>query len=108
MLLATTHELSGYEIVQVLGLVEGNVVQSKHIGRDIAAGFKGLFGGEIRGYSEMLTEAREKAKGRMIDQAEQMGADAIVGMCYTTSEIMQSMCEVLAYGTAVKLDRRPR
>jgi uncharacterized protein YbjQ (UPF0145 family) len=108
MLLATTHTLSGYEIVQVLGLVEGNVVQSKHIGRDIAAGIKSMFGGELRGYSELLTEARDKAKERMIDQAEQKGADAIVGLCYTTSEIGQGICEVLAYGTAVKLDRRPR
>ena len=87
----------------MLGVVTGNVVQSKHVGRDIMAGLKTIFGGEIRGYTEMLTEARQKATGRAIAEAEAMGADAIVNVRFTTSAIMQGASEILVYGTAVKL-----
>ncbi|AJR06615.1 hypothetical protein C9J03_03255 [Photobacterium gaetbulicola] len=103
MLYVTTPEIHGREIAQVLGTVTGNVVQSKHVGRDIMAGFKTIFGGEIRGYTEMLTEARQEATQRAIAEAESLGADAIVNVRFTTSAIMQGASEILVYGTAVKL-----
>lgn len=105
MLLTTTGALDGYHVVAQHGLVEANMVQSKHLGRDIAAGIKSMFGGEIRGYSEMMTEARKKAKLRLIDQAEALGANAVLGVRYTTSSIAAGMCEILAFGTAVTVER---
>jgi len=87
---------------EVLGLVQGGTVQSKHIGKDIGASFKTLVGGEIRGYSEMIEEARAIAMQRMEQAAEAMGADAVVGVRLATSSVMQGAAEVLAYGTAVK------
>ncbi len=104
MKLSTTSTITGYQISQELGVVTGNIVQSKHVGRDIMAGLKTIVGGEIAGYTEMLTEAREKAQSRMVDEAMQLNADAIVNIRYTTSAISQGMCELLAYGTAVTLD----
>lgn len=103
MLCVTTPDIPNQAIKETLGTVTGNVVQSKHVGRDIMAGFKTIFGGEIRGYTEMLTEAREEALSRAIAEAEAMGADAIVNMRFTTSAIMQGASEILVYGTAVKL-----
>lgn len=103
MLCVTTSEIAHRTITETLGTVSGNVVQSKHVGRDIMAGFKTIFGGEIRGYTEMLVEAREKAMNRAIAEAEAMGADAIVNVRFTTSAIMQGASEILVYGTAVKL-----
>ncbi len=103
MLLSTTEEIEGYEIVETLGMVMGNVVYSKHIGKDIAAAFKTLAGGEIKSYTELLTEARNIALQRMIAEAEKLGADGIIGIRFGSSSIMQSAAEVLAYGTAVKL-----
>ena len=87
---------------EVLGVVKGTIVQSKNIGRDFMAGMKTLVGGEIVGYTEMLTEARQIATKRMVEEAEQLGADAIVGVRYSSSSVMQGAAEVLAYGTAVK------
>ncbi|MDW1956762.1 hypothetical protein CGK11_23900 [Vibrio parahaemolyticus] len=84
-------------------MVTGNVVQSKHIGRDLMAGLKSIVGGEIRGYTEMMTEARDIAIQRMVEQANQKGADAIVGIRFTTSSIVDGSSEILAFGTAVKL-----
>ena len=104
MLLTTTGSLAGYRIIAEHGLVEANMVQSKHLGRDIAAGLKSMFGGEIRGYSEMMTEARRKAKQRLIEQAEALGANAVIGARYTTSSIAAGMCEILAFGTAVTVE----
>lgn len=87
----------------VLGLVKGNTVQSKHIGKDIGAGFKTIVGGEIKGYTEMLQEARQIATERMITEAESLSADAIINVRFDCSELMQgSAVEMLAYGTAVK------
>jgi uncharacterized protein YbjQ (UPF0145 family) len=103
MRLSTTQEIPGFRIVAVHGLAEGSVVQSKHLGRDIAAGLKSLVGGEIRGYSEMLQEARSEARNRMKRAAEQQGANAVVGVRYTTSAIAQNMSELLAYGTGVTI-----
>lgn len=87
---------------EVIGVVKGTIVQSKNLGRDFMAGMKTLVGGEIVGYTEMLTEARQIATKRMVDEAEQLGADAIVGVRYSGSSVMQGAAEVLAYGTAVK------
>ncbi len=87
----------------VLGLVSGSVVQTKHVGRDLMAGLKTLVGGELKGYTEMLNEARSIATDRMIDAAKQLGADSIIGVSYSTTSVMDGACEVLAYGTAVKI-----
>jgi len=103
VLLTTTERLEGYEIVETLGMVMGNVVYSKHIGKDIAAAFKTLAGGEIKSYTELLTEARNIALQRMMAEAEKLGADAVIGVRFGSSSIMQLAAEVLAYGTAVKL-----
>ena len=89
---------------EVIGVVKGTIVQSKNLGRDFMAGMKTLVGGEIVGYTEMLTEARQIATKRMVDEAEQLGADAIVGVRYASSSVMQGAAEVLAYGTAVKFN----
>ena len=88
--------------VEVLGLVKGTVVHSKNLGRDFMAGMKTLVGGEIAGYTEMLVEARQIATKRMVDEAEQLGADAIIGVRYGSSMVMQGAAEILAYGTAVQ------
>ncbi len=88
---------------EVLGLVKGEIVQSKHFGRDFMAGMKTLVGGEIKGYTEMIREARQIATRRMVDEAEKMGADAIIGVKFGSSTVMQGAAEVIAYGTAVKL-----
>ena len=87
---------------EVLGIVKGTVVQTKNVGRDFMAGMKTLVGGEIVGYTEMLNEARQIATKRMVDEAETLGADAIVGVRYGSSQVMQGAAEVIAYGTAVK------
>lgn len=103
MIYTTTDTIPGNEIAEVRGVVTGNVVQSKHIGRDLMAGLKSIVGGEIRGYTEMMTEARDIAIQRMVEQANQKGADAIVGIRFTTSSIVDGSSEILAFGTAVKL-----
>ncbi len=89
--------------IEALGIVKGTIVQTKNIGRDFMAGMKTLVGGEITGYTEMLTEARQLATKRMVDEAEELGADAIVGVRYGSSQVMDTAAEVLAYGTAVKI-----
>ena len=103
MIIVTTHTVPGMEIERVVGLVRGSVVQSKNIGKDFMAGFKSMVGGEIRDYTEMMDQAREISISRMVQQAQALGADAIVGMLISTSSIMQGCSEVMAYGTAVKL-----
>jgi uncharacterized protein YbjQ (UPF0145 family) len=87
---------------EVLGIVKGTIVQSKNFGKDFMAGMKTLVGGEIKGYTDMLVEARQIATKRMVDEAQSLGADAIVGVRYTSSSVMQGAAEVMAYGTAVK------
>jgi uncharacterized protein YbjQ (UPF0145 family) len=87
---------------EVLGLVRGSMIQSKHIGKDMMAGFKTIVGGELKGYTEMMEESREQAVKRMTDQAKMLGADAVIGMRFTSSSVMQGAAEVTAYGTAVK------
>lgn len=101
MLLVNIDYIPGKEL-EVLGLVKGTVVQSKHFGKDFMAGMKTLVGGEITGYTEMLIEARQIATKRMVDEAEALGADAILNIRFGSSSVMQSAAEVIAYGTAVK------
>ena len=88
--------------IEVLGMVKGTIVQTKNVGRDFMAGMKTLVGGEIMGYTEMLNEARQIATKRMVDEAEQLGADAVIGIKFGSSMVMQGAAEILAYGTAVK------
>ena len=101
MLLLNIEYVPGREI-EALGLVKGSVVQSKNFGKDFMAGMKTLVGGEITGYTEMLNEARQIATKRMVDAAGELGADAVVGLRYASSSVMQGAAEVIAYGTAVK------
>ena len=103
MIVVNTETVPGQTITQVLGLVQGNTIRAKHVGRDIAAGLKNLVGGELTGYTELLTEARRQAVERMIGQAQQLGADAVVNVRFTTSAVTAGAAELYAYGTAVKL-----
>lgn len=102
MILVTTENVSGYK-AQTLGIVQGNMVQTKNFGHDLGASLKTLVGGELKAYTDMMNEARDEATKRMTDQAAGMGADAIVCVRYASSAIMQGAAEVIAYGTAVKL-----
>ena len=102
MILVNTDYISGAEL-QMLGLVKGSTIQSKHIGKDIGSSFKTLVGGELVAYNEMMNEARAIATGRMVQEAEQLGADAIVNIRYSSAAVMQGAAEVIAYGTAVKI-----
>ena len=101
MILVNTDYISGKEL-EMLGLVKGSTIQSKHIGNDIAQSFKTLVGGELKSYNEMMNEARALATKRMVSEAEELHADAIVNIRYASSAIMQGAAEVIAYGTAVK------
>ena len=101
MMLVSIDTIPGREF-EVLGIVKGTIVQTKNFGKDFMAGMKTLVGGEITGYTEMLTEARQIATKRMVDEAEAISADAIVGVRYGSSQIMQGAAEVIAYGTAVR------
>lgn len=87
---------------EAIGIAKGSVIQSKHLGKDIAAGFKTMVGGELKGYTEMMDEARQIATKRMVDDAQKMGADAVVNVRYASAAVMQGAAEVMAYGTAVK------
>ena len=100
---STTSEIPGKKVVEILGVVKGNTIRARHVGRDIAAGFKNLVGGEIKSYTEMTTQAREEAFNRMVNQAVELKADAVINIRFATSMIMQGAAEMLAYGTAVKL-----
>lgn len=103
MILVNTSEIVGKEIAETLGLVQGNVIRAKHIGNDIVAGLRQLVGGEVKEYTKMLDEARQQATQRMVQQAESLGADAIVNIHFASAQVMQGAAEILAYGTAVKL-----
>ncbi|MCA9244820.1 MAG: YbjQ family protein [Phycisphaerales bacterium] len=104
MILVNTETIPGRQIREVKGLVQGNTIRAKHLGRDIAAGLKNLVGGELRGYTELLTEARRQAIERMMAQAQELGANAIVNVRFTTSAVTQGAAELYAYGTAVTID----
>ncbi len=101
MIIVTTESVPGRDIVGLKGLVQGNTIRAKHIGRDIGAGLKNLIGGELTGYTESLTEARHEAMGRMQAEAEALGANAIVNVRFTTSSVAGGAAELYAYGTAV-------
>ena len=101
MMLASIDSIPGKEF-EVLGMAKGTIVQSKNFGRDFMAGLKTLVGGEIKGYTEMLNEARQIATKRMVDEAKALGADAIIGVRYGSSAVMQGAAEIVAYGTAIK------
>jgi len=103
IIITTGNEVPGRPIKQILGVVRGSTVRARNIGRDIGAGFKNLIGGEIKTYTEMTNQARDECFNRMVNEAIKMGADAVIGMRFMTSMIMQGAAEMLAYGTAVKL-----
>ncbi len=106
MITVTTDNLTGYEITEVLGLVKGSSIRTKHLGKDIGAIFKSLVGGELRGYSELLEESREEALSRLIRQAEELGANAVVGLRFSSAQVMSGAAEFLVYGTAVRASRK--
>ncbi|MBO7309795.1 MAG: YbjQ family protein [Clostridia bacterium] len=101
MILVNTDYISGKEL-ETLSIVKGSTIQSKHLGKDIAQSFKAMVGGELKSYNEMMNEARALATKRMVEEAEALGADAIVNIRYASSAVMQNAAEVIAYGTAVK------
>jgi len=103
MLLVTTEFVEGQKIEKVLGLVRGNTIRARHLGRDIMAGLRNIVGGEIKEYTRMLSQARDEAIERMVKEAEGLGANAVVGVRFTTSQTMSGAAEILAYGTAVRL-----
>ena len=105
MIIVNTETVPGYEIAELCGLVQGNTIRAKHVGRDIAASLKNIVGGELKGYTELLTEARREAIERMMAQAQQLRADAVVNVRFSTSAITQGAAELYAYGTAVRLRR---
>ena len=101
MILLTTDFVPGKTIKKTIGLVRGNTIRARHLGRDISAALKNIVGGEIRDYTKMMAESREQALDRMIEEATNLGANAVINVRFTTSMIMQSASEILAYGTAV-------
>lgn len=101
--IVTTDQLVGQEIAATLGLVRGNTIRARHLGRDILAAFRNIVGGEIHDYTKLLAESREQALDRMVDEARALGADAVVGVRFSTSMLAHGAAELLAYGTAVKL-----
>ena len=104
MLIVNTETIPGKSVVELKGLVQGNTVRAKNIGRDIAAGFKNMVGGELKGYTELLTESRREALSRMAAQAEALGANAVVNVRFSTSAITSGASEMMAYGTAVVVE----
>lgn len=106
MIVTTMNNVPTQEISEILGMVKGNTVRARHLGNDILASFRGVVGGEISEYTKLLAEAREQSLDRMTAEAEQKGADAVVGVRFTTSTVAQGSAEILAYGTAVKLMKR--
>ena len=107
MIVVNTETIPGMEIAEVRGIVQGNTVRAKHVGRDIAASLKNIVGGELTGYTELLTEARRQALERMLAQAEQLGANAVVNVRFSTSAITAGAAEIYAYGTAVVVATEP-
>lgn len=103
MIIVNTNFIAGKEITETLGLVRGSTIRARHIGRDIFASLKNIVGGEIKEYTKLMADAREEALSRMIKDAEKLGANAVINVRFTTSMVMQTTSEILAYGTAVKL-----
>ncbi len=107
MLITTQDNFKEYEITKTLGMVKGNTIRARHVGKDIIAGLRTIVGGEITEYTKMIAESREQATDRMVEDARSIGADAIVCARFTTSPMMQGAAELLAYGTAVKVTKKP-
>lgn len=107
MLLTNLEYVPDHRIIKHLGLVQGSTVRSKHAGRDFMAGLKNLVGGELKGYTELLNESREEATQRMMEQARQLGANAVLNVRYSTSSVAAGAAEIFAYGTAVVLEQAP-
>ena len=105
MIVVTTPDVSGMRVTKSLGLVRGNTIRARHLGRDIMAAFRNLAGGEIREYTKIMAEAREQAIDRMVEEAEALGADAVVMVRFQTAEMRKGAAEMLCYGTAVRLER---
>ena len=103
MIVVNTETVPGMEIVEVLGLVRGNTIRAKHLGKDIMAGLRNIVGGELSEYTEMISEAREEALNRMLSDAEKLRADGVVNVRFTTSQVAAGAAEILVYGKAVKL-----
>lgn len=104
MLVVTADQIVGREITETLGLVRGNTIRARHVGRDIIAGLRSIVGGEIHEYAKLMGEAREQALDRMVDEAKELDADAVVSVRFSTSVVIGGAAEMLAYGTAVKLN----
>ena len=104
MILTTTETIAGKRVKKTLGLVRGTTIRARHVGRDIMAVFRNLVGGEISEYTKLLGESREQALDRMVEQAEELGADAVICIRFQTTEMMQAAAELMAYGTAVLLE----
>ena len=104
MIVVNTETITGMRITDMKGIVQGNTIRAKHIGRDIAAGLKNIIGGELKGYTELLTETRRQAIERMLAQAEQLGANAVVNVRFSTSAVTSGAAEIYAYGTAVVVE----
>ncbi len=104
MILSNTETLAGKKIVEQLGLVQGSTVRAKHVGRDIMAGLKNIVGGELKGYTELLEDARGEATARMIEDAQAKGANAVVNVRFSTTSVTQGAAELFAYGTAVRVE----
>ena len=104
MIIATTEQVHGKNIVKTLGMAKGSTIRARHMGRDIMAGLRGIVGGEVSEYTKMMAESREQAIQRMVEDAEKQGANAIVGARFTTSMVMSGAAEILAYGTAVVVE----
>jgi uncharacterized protein YbjQ (UPF0145 family) len=104
MIIATSDQVEGKKIVKTIGMVKGSTIRARHLGRDIMAGLRGMVGGEITEYTKMMAESREQAIQRMVEDAEKQGANAITGMRFSTSMVMQNASEILAYGTGVVLE----
>ncbi len=103
MLITNNDQIAGQEVTETLGLVKGNTIRARNVGSDILAGLRNLIGGEVKGYTKMISDARDEALARMKEDAETMDADAIINVRFTTSQVMSGSSEILAYGTAVKL-----
>jgi len=104
VIITTSERIEGKNITRTIGLVKGSTIRARHVGRDIMAGLRGIVGGEITEYTKMMAESREQAIQRMIEDAERQGANAVVGMRFTTSMVMQNASEILAYGTGVVIE----
>ena len=104
IIVVTTPEIPGKNIVRTLGLVRGNTIRARHVGKDIMAGLRNLVGGEVPEYAKLLAESREQALARMVEQAEELGANAVIGLQFQTSVIMGGAAEMMAYGTAVVVE----